>query len=75
MMRSLAFLLAAAVASRALASDGVLEINHSCATAAGGCFPGDTAGYPVQITQPGSYRLTSNLAVPASTNGIEVTKA
>jgi len=68
---SLALLLALS-APPAAATDGVLEINHTCATTTG-CFPGDGQGYPVQITQAGSYRLTSNLSVPASTNGIEVT--
>lgn len=43
------------------ATDGVVEINAACASA--GCFPGDAIGYPVVITQSGSYRLTSNLAV------------
>ena len=42
------------------AVDGVLEINHACAVNTG-CFPGDTAGYPVSITTAGSYRLTSSL--------------
>jgi hypothetical protein len=42
------------------AADGVIEINQSCV--AGGCFAGDTAGFPVTISQPGSYRLTSNLS-------------
>jgi len=46
------------------ASDGVLEINQTCAVQTG-CFAGDTAGYPVTITVTGSYRLTSNL--PRST--------
>ncbi len=59
------------LAPPALASDGVLEINHACATTTG-CFAGDTAGYPVTITAAGSYRLTSNLIVPASTNGLEL---
>jgi hypothetical protein len=65
------FVLVAVSASAALAADGVLEINHTCATTSG-CFAGDTQGYPVQITQPGSYRLTSNLSVPASTNGVDL---
>lgn len=26
-----------------------------------GCFTGDTPGYPVTLSQPGSYRLTGNL--------------
>lgn len=43
------------------ATDGVLEINLTCATQTG-CFSGDAAGLPVTITKPGSYRLTSNLA-------------
>ena len=47
----------------AFASDGVLEINASCAVQTG-CFPGDPPGYPVQIVAPGSYRLTGNLTPP-----------
>jgi hypothetical protein len=72
--RAAAFALAlAAVLPRpAAAADGIVEINHACATA-GGCFAGDAAGYPVTITAPGSYRLTGNLTVPAGANGIEVT--
>jgi len=46
----------------ALASDGVLEINQACALN-GGCFSGDDAGFPVTISSPGSYRLTSSLSV------------
>lgn len=51
------------------AADGVLEINQACAAGAG-CFPGDDPGFPVRITSSGSYILTSNLAVPAETDGI-----
>lgn len=40
------------------ASEGVLEINATCAAI--GCFAGDSAGLPVEIVNPGSYRLTSN---------------
>lgn len=55
----------------ALAADGVLEINQSCV--ANGCFQGDTAGFPVQLTNPGSYILTSNLTLTsANTSGIFV---
>ena len=39
------------------AVDGVIEINHISALA-GNVTPGDTAGYPVTISEPGSYRLT-----------------
>lgn len=47
------------VASSSHATDGVYEINQACAAV--GCFDGDAAGFPVEITKPGSYRLTSNL--------------
>jgi len=43
----------------AQAVDGVFEINTACVNF--GCFPGDSGGFPVSITQSGSYRLTSNL--------------
>jgi hypothetical protein len=42
------------------AAGGAFEINQDCIAA--GCFAGDPAGYPVTITQPGSYILTSDLA-------------
>lgn len=51
------------------ASDGVLEINQTCA-AGPGCFPGDTPGFPVQITVSGSYILTSNLVMAPLVHGI-----
>lgn len=47
---------------QAFAVDGVIEINQARALA-GGVTPGDAAGFPVTIDQPGSYRLTSNLDV------------
>ncbi len=56
----------------AAAVDGVLEINQTCAVGTG-CFAGDSAGFPVLITEPGSYRLTSNLEVPnANTTAIDI---
>lgn len=57
-------LVCVAAAASAYAADGVLEINQSCA--ATGCFSGDTAGFPVTLSQSGSYRLTSNLSDTAS---------
>lgn len=63
--RSWACALALACSATARASDGVLEINHGCA-AGPGCFPGDSAGYPVTITDRGSYRLTSDLSSAGS---------
>ncbi len=65
-------LLLLALAGPALATDGVAEINHTCATQTG-CFSGDTAGYPVTIGEAGSYLLTSNLIVPdKNTDGIKL---
>lgn len=60
--------------SSALASDGVLEINQTCAVQTG-CFSGDSAGFPVTIdgVAGSSYRLTSNLVVPdQNTDGISI---
>lgn len=37
---------------------------------AGGITPGDTPGFPITLSQPGSYKLTSNLTVPAGMDGI-----
>ncbi|MEO8603522.1 MAG: right-handed parallel beta-helix repeat-containing protein [bacterium] len=52
--------------------DGVIEINQARALA-GGVTSGDTPGYPVTISQPGSYRLTGNLTLPnANLDGIQV---
>ena len=60
-----------AAATAALAVDGVVEINQSRALA-GGVTAGDAAGFPVSLNTSGSYRLTSNLTVPAGTVGIIV---
>ncbi len=61
-------------ATGAGASEGRLEINHTCATQTG-CGAGDTPGYPVTITSASrrSIVLTSNLVVPdASTTAIDI---
>jgi len=50
------------IAGAAHATDGVIEINQAKALA-GGVTPGDGAGFPVTISQAGSYRLTSDLDV------------
>ena len=61
-MLTLLFLLA--LATPALASDGMLEISQTCAVNTG-CFSGDAAGYPVTISLTGrSFVLTSRLFVP-----------
>ena len=57
----------------AIASDGVLEINQACAVN-GGCFSGDTAGFPVTINQAGSYVLTGNLS-PGTATAIAASEA
>ena len=55
----------------ALAVDGVVLIDQNKALA-GGATPGDTPGFPVTISQPGSYRLSGNLTLPTGMNGIEI---
>jgi hypothetical protein len=65
-------LLAATLPLSAIADEGVLEINQACAEG-NGCFDGDSPGLPVEITQPGSYVLTSSLTVPPVTDGIRIT--
>jgi len=58
--------LLAGLAPAALAADGVLEINQTCATQTG-CFAGDKAGFPVTVQDAAparSFRLTSDLVVP-----------
>lgn len=64
-----------AIALPALASDGVREINQACALNTG-CFPGDSAGFPVTITARGSFRLTSDLDLSAQSpnlSGVVIT--
>ena len=65
--------LLAIVSGSALAVDGVILIDQNKALA-GNVTPGDPAGFPVNITQPGSYRLSSNLIVPnENTTAIQIT--
>jgi hypothetical protein len=47
----------------AFAVDGQIAITQAKAMA-GGVTPGDAPGFPVTITQPGSYVLSGNLTVP-----------
>jgi hypothetical protein len=67
-LRLLPFLSILGFASPALATDGMLEINQTCAVQTG-CFPSDEPGFPITITQAGSYRLTSNLFRSSSLGG------
>jgi hypothetical protein len=54
-------------ATSAGAVDGTIEINQAKVLAG--------SGFPYKVTSNGSYRLTGNLTVPASTDGIDVTAA
>lgn len=70
--RCLALALLALIGDAAIAVDGVALIDQNKALA-GGVTPGDAAGFPVTITQPGSYRLSGNLTVPdANTSAIVI---
>lgn len=61
--------------SLAHASDGLIEINQ-IQTLAGGVTPGDTPGFPLTISAPGSYVLTGNLTVgDLNTTAIQVSAA
>jgi parallel beta-helix repeat protein len=67
---SAAMIFAAAIlawVASAGAVDGTVEINQAKVLAAG--------GFPYSISSRGSYRLTSNLKPPASTDGIDVSAA
>lgn len=57
-LAALVLVSASAVSAPAYAADGRLEIHQECVAA--GCFPGDAAGFPVQLTG-GNYILTSDL--------------
>lgn len=72
--RSLLCASALVVLSQCLsAADGVTLIDQKVAMS-GKVTPLDTPGFPVTISQPGSYRLTGNLEVPdAMTTAIQIT--
>ena len=67
----LVLLVVAGSSFAALAVDGVIEINQTRALA-GDVTPGDFGGFPVWITQPGSYRLTGDLIPPPGIDGINI---
>lgn len=53
-------------------ADGVVLIDQQHALT-GGIQAGDSSGFPITITQPGSYRLASNLTdIPTGKNAIEI---
>jgi hypothetical protein len=74
--RTVALLLTAAalatLATSAGAVDGLVLIDQNHALA-GSVTPGDAPGFPVTISQAGSYRLASNLTVPAGVDAIQIT--
>lgn len=51
------------ISSNIMAEPGVLQIDQACVDV--GCFGGDDPGFPVEITAPGNYELTSDLNVPS----------
>jgi len=60
------------VAMPTWAVDGVVLIDQNKALA-GNVTPGDTPGFPVTISLPGSYRLAGNLTTPdANTTAIQI---
>jgi hypothetical protein len=59
------------LAAPAAAADGEVLINQAKANA-GGVTPGDEPGYPITISRPGKYKLTSTLRVPPNTHGIDI---
>lgn len=73
-MKKILLMLATGLAGFALSSGYALAqvaIDQNRAMA-GGVTPGDTPGFPVTISIPGSYKLTSNLVVPAGLSGIVI---
>ena len=70
MMKLACVLLLTSAQGMAHASDGALEINEDCVAV--GCFAGDSAGFPVTITQAGHYRLASDLKVTGTQDGVNI---
>lgn len=52
-------------------ADGAITIDQTKAMN-GAVTPGDNAGFPVTISQSGTYRLMSHLTVPAGVDGIVI---
>jgi hypothetical protein len=74
-MRALAILasgLALGGVRAAAAAEGVVEINEA-RSLAGGVTTGDAPGYPVTLSEAGSYLLTGNLNVSGGADAIEIT--
>ena len=67
----LAILFVVGVVQSASAMEIEIALNDDMAIK-GGVTPGDAPGYPITITHPGRYRLTSNLYPPGEVSGIEI---
>jgi hypothetical protein len=72
MSNQLIALVAATLSLSAALVSGPVPIGQAQALQ-GGVTPGDAPGFPVTISSSGSYRLSSDLVVPAHTDGIVVT--
>lgn len=59
---AIAVAIALAIAAMPVQAEGIIDLNQDCAVA--GCFPGDAPNFPITITQPGHYRLSSDLESP-----------
>ena len=54
------------------AIDGEILITQVKANA-GNITPGDSPGFPITLSRPGTYKLAGNLTVPANKDGISIT--
>ena len=78
--RMLCWCVLAAIPSGLYSADSTASMDHGVVyidqnrAAAGSITPGDEAGFPVTISQSGSYRLSGNLTVPdLNTTAIQIT--
>ncbi len=73
-MKLISFALTAAfvllVTSTSADADGAVDLNQDCAEA--GCFAGDGPGFPILISVPGHYRLSSHLVTPPGQAAINI---
>jgi hypothetical protein len=71
-MRFTRTLISAALVTTGSVAFAQVNINQLSAMA-GNVTPGDAPGFPITLSQPGSYKLTTNLFAPAGAAGIEIT--
>jgi hypothetical protein len=71
---AIGLLLFGAAVMNSYAVDGLVLIDQSRALA-GSVTAGDTPGFPITISQPGSYRLSGNLTVPSGQRAIVIAAA